>query len=222
MPKGVYLRTVFYKKRLSLSKQGNKNPMWKKTPNEKQIEGLKRGWKIVKGKNYLQKLRKRMKGNKFGFKKGISSWNKGKHLSKKTRERMSESHKGKRLSEKTRKKMSKAQKRRVKEGRNSFWKGGISSKNILIRNSIEFRLWREAVFARDNYTCQKCLERGKNLHPHHIKNFAQYPELRFAINNGITFCKKCHDKFHGMYGRRGNTKEQVEKFLKKDVIIKVI
>ncbi len=101
---------------------------------------------------------------------------------------------------------------------NPNFKGGITPENHKIRSSIEIRLWREAVFARDAWTCQKCgsmSEKGKAiyLHSHHIKNFAEYPELRFAIDNGITFCKKCHDLFHKIYGRRNNTKEQLEEFL---------
>lgn len=53
------------------------------------------------------------------------------------------------------------------------------------------RLWREAVFARDNWTCQKCKIMGGELNPHHIKNFAECPELRTSIENGITLCEKC-------------------------------
>jgi len=78
---------------------------------------------------------------------------------------------------------------------------------------IDFRLWRESVFARDNFTCQKCSDRGGNLHPHHIKNFAQFQELRFAIDNGITFCKECHRIFHKKYGIKNNTQEQINEFL---------
>ena len=97
---------------------------------------------------------------------------------------------GKKMSIETRKKMSNSRK-----GNKSWnWKGGISPENKRIRASIEYRLWREAVFSRDNWTCQDCGKRGVELHPHHIKQFAYYPELRFAIDNGKTLCIKCHLK----------------------------
>lgn len=75
-----------------------------------------------------------------------------------------------------------------------LWQGGKTEESKRLRKSVEFRLWREAVFARDNWTCQKCKERGGKLHPHHIKGFSKFPELRFAIDNGITMCAECHKK----------------------------
>ncbi|MDP3143567.1 MAG: hypothetical protein Q8N14_06525 [Candidatus Omnitrophota bacterium] len=93
------------------------------------------------------------------------------------------------------------------------WKGGISKENHRIRDGIEFRLWREAVFARDNWTCQKYGTKGGKLNPHHIQNFAQYPELRFAIDNGITLSEKAHKEFHKKYGIKNNNREQLNEFL---------
>jgi len=83
--------------------------------------------------------------------------------------------------------------KRIKKGKEHYnWKGGITSVIEKIRKSIEYRLWREAVFARDNWTCQECKKQGIYLHAHHIKSFTNYPELRFAIDNGITLCRGCH------------------------------
>ena len=103
---------------------------------------------------------------------------------------------------------------RQKGRNNPNWRGGATPKNKKIRQGIEMNLWRESVFARDNWTCQKCGERGGKLRSHHIRNFAQFPELRTSIENGITFCDKCHREFHRKYGRKNNTKEQINDYLK--------
>ncbi len=94
-----------------------------------------------------------------------------------------------------------------------MWKGGINPINLTIRKSLEIRLWRKAVFERDNYTCQKYGIVGGKLVVHHILNFAEYPELRFAIDNGITLSKKAHNEFHKKYGKKNNTREQLTSFL---------
>jgi len=73
-----------------------------------------------------------------------------------------------------------------------FWKGGVTSKNRIIRGSFEYKQWREAVFKRDDYTCQHCGDRGVYLQADHIKPFALYPELRLDLNNGRTLCLPCH------------------------------
>lgn len=79
------------------------------------------------------------------------------------------------------------------------WKGGVTKVNKLVRGSVEYRLWREAVFSRDNWTCVWCrLKSSKDgrvtLNADHIKPFALFPELRFAIDNGRTLCLDCHEK----------------------------
>jgi len=95
----------------------------------------------------------------------------------------------------------------------SNWQGGITSENMKVRNSMEIKLWRKAVFERDAYTCQKTGLKGGKLHAHHIKNFSEFPELRTSINNGITLSKKYHIKFHKKYGKKNNNLEQINEFL---------
>lgn len=143
-------------------------------------------------------------------------WNKGKHLPGDIKLKMSlakigkpSNKKGKKVSEETGKKISIAntgKKRSIetrlkmsamRKGENHWnWKGGKISDNLKIRSSIEFELWREAVFARDNWTCQECKIKGGELNAHHIKPFAYFPDLRLAIDNGLTLCKICHKDKH--------------------------
>ena len=73
------------------------------------------------------------------------------------------------------------------------WKGGITPKNIKIRESPEGKAWRKSVLKRDNYTCIWCGE-VKNVQVDHIKPWAYFPESRTDIVNGRTLCKECHKK----------------------------
>lgn len=60
-----------------------------------------------------------------------------------------------------------------------------------------YKTWRSAVIKRDNYTCQECGKQGGGLDVHHIKPWAEYPELRYEVDNGRTLCFDCHDHMHG-------------------------
>lgn len=75
------------------------------------------------------------------------------------------------------------------------WNGGISSENLKIRMSKEYKDWRFKVFERDSYTCKNCGSR-KNIQAHHIKLFSKFKELRFCVDNGVTLCEKCHKEIH--------------------------
>lgn len=74
------------------------------------------------------------------------------------------------------------------------WKGGITPINKAFRKSLEYRIFRKAVFERDNYSCQECGNRNIELNMHHIKPFSLFPELRLAMDNVITLCISCHRK----------------------------
>jgi 5-methylcytosine-specific restriction endonuclease McrA len=75
------------------------------------------------------------------------------------------------------------------------WKGGTySTERQVAMQRIEYKLWRESIFVRDDYTCQECNVRGGELNADHIKPWALYPELRYELNNGRTLCIDCHRK----------------------------
>ena len=182
------------RRKMSKTKMGKPSPRKGKTLTVETREKISKARKgkpsSLKGKNLSQETRKK-----------ISEAHKGKIQTIETCKKISETkkgkpppNKGKSPSLETRKKLSEA----VKGEKSCLWKGGISKENALIRSEIEFRLWREAIFARDNWTCQKCERRGTGiyLHAHHIKPFAKFPEFRFALDNGITFCKECHRSLH--------------------------
>jgi hypothetical protein len=111
----------------------------------------------------------------------------GAKLTLETKSKIANSHIGKHHSVETKKKMG------SKGSKNGSWKGGITPINKILRNSIEYKLWRQAVYKRDNFKCIWCGKKGV-IHADHIKPFAYFPELRFAIDNGRTLCIDCHRK----------------------------
>jgi 5-methylcytosine-specific restriction endonuclease McrA len=72
----------------------------------------------------------------------------------------------------------------------------------LIRQSSEYRTWREKAKRLKGNKCEKCGIKDRSickccgtqifLHVHHIKAFATYPELRFNPQNASVLCPKCH------------------------------
>lgn len=112
----------------------------------------------------------------------------GHSMSKEGREKLRQANLGKKLSEETKRKVS------MSLTGDKIFNGFRTSINFRIRTSDKYKEWRLMVFGRDDYTCQKCKKRGVYLHAHHIKSFADYPELRFELSNGKTLCKDCHLK----------------------------
>lgn len=168
------------RKKLSIYRRG------KKASEETKIKMREFISKALKGRVFTAEWKKNLK---------IGAKNRKSHpLSDEHKKKISEKHKGKKFTPEQRAKLC---------GKNHpNWKGGLTSLTRKIRNSLEYKLWRKAVLQRDDYSCIWC-GRTINLHVDHIKPFALYPELRFAIDNGRTLCFDCH-KTTPTYG--GNKK----------------
>ena len=91
-----------------------------------------------------------------------------------------------------------------KGNKNWNWKGEITPIQNKIRSSLEYKNWSKSILVRDGFICQNCNQKGGKLTAHHIKEFAKYPELRFVTDNGITLCKKCHEKTDNYAGKKLN------------------
>jgi len=114
-----------------------------------------------------------------------------------------------------------ATKKRIREAslgkKGNNWQGGITKVATSIRNSARYKKWRDAIFLRDDYTCQKCKKRGVYLEAHHKKSFSfllkkyiitnnkeaiECKEL-WNLDNGKTLCLDCH-KLTNNYKQKAN------------------
>lgn len=130
-------------------------------------------------------------------------------FSEAAKQKMSNSHKGVALSEYHR--------NRIGDGhrgnKNSTWKGGVTKINQLLRHCKKYKIWREEVFKRDNFSCIGCGEIKNKLFPDHIIPLYKIIEkVKFSkgiknlyrnclidplfvdVSNGRTLCFKCHRK----------------------------
>lgn len=79
------------------------------------------------------------------------------------------------------------------------WRGGVAlrkRKQYALMQSAAWKEWRISVFERDGYRCKMC-GNGGYVEPHHILPKALFEGRIFDITNGITLCRKCHDKTRG-------------------------
>lgn len=144
-------------------------------------------------------------GNKNGLghrktdasRKAISKGHKGKRLTDEHRKKLSQAKLGKVLSEEHRKKIAESH----RGEKSHFWDGGKTAEGRLIRGSIEYKLWRQAVFRRDDWRCVWCCKRGIELNADHIRPFSTHPELRLELSNGRTLCVECHKTTDTYKGR---------------------
>jgi 5-methylcytosine-specific restriction protein A len=86
------------------------------------------------------------------------------------------------------------------------WQGGKTKERILLCSREEYKELRKKVFARDCYKCVLCLNKN-NLQMDHIKEWKNYPELRFEITNCRTLCVNCHKKTDN-YGHKAIQKKR--------------
>lgn len=110
------------------------------------------------------------------------------------------------MSEQTKKRISVALKGRklwkvrlnvLKGRKHPNWKGGVTPQRQKEVSTEQYRLFVNGVLKRDAYTCQECKVKSGcgvkvRLEVHHKKSYAEYPALRFDVDNGITLCKNCH------------------------------
>lgn len=159
-------------------------------------------------------------------KDGRGKWMKGFKFSKERNKKLSDLMKSRKkenhpafgkhwkLSEKVKRKLS-----NLKKGnKGPNWKGGITPLTKQIRQSFEYKQWRNKVFERDNYICIWCGKRG-DINADHIIPFsiilsslileqglenlykkALKYRIFWDVGNGRTLCIDCHkgtDTFGG-------------------------
>lgn len=175
------------KKKLSLSKLGEKNPMFGKH----QLNGFKLGH--IMTKELRKKISEAHKGKPLSeeHRRKLSEVNKGKFLSESTKRKISDAHIGKKLSEETKMKIGLAE-----TGDKHFnWQGGKSFEPY----GLEFnKKLKEKIKNKYNYRCQECFrhqdelftKNGKKtvLRIHHI----DFNKKNNNENNLIPLCNSCH------------------------------
>ena len=147
--------------------------------------------------------------------KGIVPWNKGRKATALEADRLRGLRigktpwcKGMKMSEDFCKKNSEAQLKseRLPRGEKHWnWKGGTTKFRHHVMELAAYKKWRQAVFERDDFTCE-CGKRGGELHADHKVSFREIVErfglrtIADAINcaflwdveNGKTLCVPCH------------------------------
>lgn len=84
--------------------------------------------------------------------------------------------------------------------------------NFSRKDDFSYIRWSKEVRLRDHYCCDVCGRKNVGMHAHHKNAWANYPDQRYDIENGVTLCKDCHDRFHDTYGKGQNTEEQYNEF----------
>lgn len=193
---GNYIRTEEWKNK----QRERQNALWNDPVKRAMRES------ILRSDKYRNKQRIASSGRKHTeeTKRKISLAHKGRPKSEDHKRKLSgysgekASWFGRKHSEEEKEKMSNAQKlkpRKTRGERNGMWIDGRSINRNRKTDPLSID-WRKKVFKRDNYTCQKCGNYGQQLNAHHILSWANHPDERFNVDNGVTLCKSCHILVH--------------------------
>lgn len=210
MPTGKYVRTEYHKKILEKSR----------------IKAVAASVLVRTGKKLSEEHKKKIS----------ESYDYNKNVTPEKCHKISESLRGRKLSLEHRLKISLVQKGKKKPTRTKehiennakshrgekshWWKGGKTNLSKQIKNLSLYKVWRETIFKRDNWTCVWCKVRGSvELAPDHIKpfshiihdnNITNVDEAKgclelWDISNGRTLCRSCHIKTD-TYGQKSKRK----------------
>lgn len=92
------------------------------------------------------------------------------------------------------------------------WPGFYAKSEVAkLRDSVEYKNFREAVLKRDNFICRLSGKKG-HLVVHHLDGVSLNKAAIFEVNNGITLHVEVHKLFHSIYGNGQNTKKQFSEF----------
>jgi hypothetical protein len=79
---------------------------------------------------------------------------------------------------------------------NKLKKEALEQKYKDERYSIEYCVWRDAIYDKSNRTCEDCGKKPKKIHAHHILGWSDNPDKRYSVDNGKCLCIPCHIKYH--------------------------
>ena len=100
----------------------------------------------------------------------------------------------------------------------SEWSGFYHKSDVAkIRDSIEYKEFRNQVMRRDGFCCALTGKQG-HLTVHHIVGVSLDPSKILDQNNAITLHEDVHKAFHSHFGNKKNTPEQFNEF--KELLLK--
>ena len=82
---------------------------------------------------------------------------------------------------------------------NPNWNPDKSEKSRLRRNyDSNHHYWQKAIKERDG----RCINCGatEKLVAHHLNGYKWFKEQRYNLDNGVTLCSECHNKYHSWNG----------------------